>query len=543
MDLPGRAPKLAEETSDSLFEPGQFDTVVQKANVPFFSAKRPRMTTPLHQRKIFNKPPHITQVVQQPILQTPKHLKSKILKQEERTRVLSRTIKYFPSRRTSLYVLRCIGQACRQSMGKKHSRKRLQNFFKSTYAPKFKLRQEIVEPRKTRSPKGKQCYRASKDWLFGILQQSVTISKKTGGLKPVLNPRKLNFYDQDKSFKMEFLTSVCRMIERKDYMASLDLEDAFLHILIHQSCRKYLSQSSPIWAIIEPTQIHQDFEALFDMGKKTRDQNIVILNRSTDCSRYQGEIFETYSSNQQQEVIDNPHTINPTLRNDHQFKINDLKGTNKQDLGLETKSCKTIENRQDNSKRISQFYWKRSSNVCCAFTRSFNATPTFRIKKQDINKNKIMGLHSKHNKSGHTELSLVEISIKTLEWSIIYSRDARAQSFYRCERLAWGITLGKSNYSGLWEKRIHIGTYQLQGTINNTVCLETTSSNRKINSDILEQYDIIAFVKKQGGTTSEKLLNIAEDIWEFCIKTNTRPQMSYIPTYMNPADAPPRLTA
>ncbi|PVU96177.1 hypothetical protein BB561_001342 [Smittium simulii] len=99
-------------------------------------------------------------------------------------------------------------------------------------------------------------------------------------------------------------------------------------------------QSSPIRTITEPTHIKQNFEAHVDKSKKKR------------------------------EVIENYRTINPTLRNDHQFKINGFKGTNKQDSGLETRSCKTIENRQDNSKRIRQFYWESSSNVCCASTRS-----------------------------------------------------------------------------------------------------------------------------------------------------------------------------
>ncbi|PVU90614.1 hypothetical protein BB561_004806 [Smittium simulii] len=60
-----------------------------------------------------------------------------------------------------------------------------------------------------------------------------------------------------------------------------------------------------------------------------------------------------------------------------------------------------------------------------------NATPTAGIKEQGINKNKIMELHSKHNKSGHTELSLVERSIKTLEWSIIHPRDAMSRGCLR----------------------------------------------------------------------------------------------------------------
>ncbi|PVU87048.1 hypothetical protein BB561_006473 [Smittium simulii] len=101
----------------------------EEADVPVFSKNRSRMSKLLRRRRIFTKPLHITQVTQQPAFQTPKHLKSKNFKQEKRARVLSRNIKYVPSRRTSLYILSCIGQAHQKSIGKKHSRKRLQSTF------------------------------------------------------------------------------------------------------------------------------------------------------------------------------------------------------------------------------------------------------------------------------------------------------------------------------------------------------------------------------------------------------------------------------
>ncbi|PVU85722.1 hypothetical protein BB561_006908, partial [Smittium simulii] len=50
MDLPGRAPKLAEETNDSLFEPEQFDTVVESKKKKQ-KKLRPRSRRPFLQRQ------------------------------------------------------------------------------------------------------------------------------------------------------------------------------------------------------------------------------------------------------------------------------------------------------------------------------------------------------------------------------------------------------------------------------------------------------------------------------------------------------------
>lgn len=39
---------------------------------------------------------------------------------------------------------------------------------------------------------------------------------------------------------MESIKLVCSLVNKHDYMTSVDLKDAFLHVLIHHSSRKYL---------------------------------------------------------------------------------------------------------------------------------------------------------------------------------------------------------------------------------------------------------------------------------------------------------------
>jgi hypothetical protein len=74
----------------------------------------------------------------------------------------------------------------------------------------------------------------------GFSSRIFTIPKKTGDLRPVLNLRPLNQYITPPHFKMESIKMVCNIINRKDYLTSIDLQDAFLHILIHPTSRKYL---------------------------------------------------------------------------------------------------------------------------------------------------------------------------------------------------------------------------------------------------------------------------------------------------------------
>lgn len=74
----------------------------------------------------------------------------------------------------------------------------------------------------------------------GFSSRLFCITKKTGDLRPVLNLRPLNAYIAPRHFKMETLGAITSSIRKGDYMTSLDLQDAFHHVLINKRFRKYL---------------------------------------------------------------------------------------------------------------------------------------------------------------------------------------------------------------------------------------------------------------------------------------------------------------
>ena len=74
----------------------------------------------------------------------------------------------------------------------------------------------------------------------GFRSRLFTIVKKTGDLRPVLNLRPLNQYVEHEFFKMKTTKTVCSMILKNDFLTSIDLKDAFLHVPIAPTHRKYL---------------------------------------------------------------------------------------------------------------------------------------------------------------------------------------------------------------------------------------------------------------------------------------------------------------
>ena len=74
----------------------------------------------------------------------------------------------------------------------------------------------------------------------GFFSPLFTIPKRDGGVRPVFNLRKLNEFIHAPHFKMETMTQVLNLVHLGDFMTSIDLSDAFLHIKMHQHSRKYL---------------------------------------------------------------------------------------------------------------------------------------------------------------------------------------------------------------------------------------------------------------------------------------------------------------
>ena len=74
----------------------------------------------------------------------------------------------------------------------------------------------------------------------GFYSRLFLVEKATGGWRPVIDLSHLNDFVQLTSFKMETVASVLLSVREGDFLASLDLKDAYFQILIHGSSRKLL---------------------------------------------------------------------------------------------------------------------------------------------------------------------------------------------------------------------------------------------------------------------------------------------------------------
>ena len=66
------------------------------------------------------------------------------------------------------------------------------------------------------------------------------VKKPNGDYRPVLDLKSVNLYIPHKSFKMVTLQMILPFLSVGDFLASLDLRDAYLHVPVHQSSQRFL---------------------------------------------------------------------------------------------------------------------------------------------------------------------------------------------------------------------------------------------------------------------------------------------------------------
>lgn len=74
----------------------------------------------------------------------------------------------------------------------------------------------------------------------GFICSLFVIPKKSGGFRPIVNLKPLNCFIRYEHFKMENLDSARLILRKGDWMAKLDLKDAYLTVPVRPSHQKFL---------------------------------------------------------------------------------------------------------------------------------------------------------------------------------------------------------------------------------------------------------------------------------------------------------------
>ena len=123
----------------------------------------------------------------------------------------------------------------------------------------------------------------------GFYSRLFLVEKETGGWRPVIDLSHLNDFVQLTPFKMETVASVLLSVREGDFLASLDLKDAYFEIPIHGSSRKllrFMSEGtvyqfkSPVLRTVDCSPgLHQGLRGSVSLGTLPRDQTAPLSGR------------------------------------------------------------------------------------------------------------------------------------------------------------------------------------------------------------------------------------------------------------------------
>ena len=123
----------------------------------------------------------------------------------------------------------------------------------------------------------------------GFYSRLFLVEKATGGWRPVIDLSHLNDFVQLTPFKMETVASVLLSVREGDFLASLDLKDAYFQIPIHGSSRKllrfmsegtvYQFQSPVLRSVDCSPGLYQSLRGGVGLGSRSRNSTAPLPGR------------------------------------------------------------------------------------------------------------------------------------------------------------------------------------------------------------------------------------------------------------------------
>jgi len=360
---------------------------------------------------------------------------------------------------------------------------------------------------------------------------------------------------------METIQNVVRLLKRNDFLTSIDLRDAFLHVPMHRSSRCFLQfqwknqlyqfKVLPFGLSLAPLIFTKILRPLLRWARTKGIRisayldDLIIAAATKELSRKHTKMVwdklaslgfltkESKSSLTPSQTIQHLgyeiDTRNMTLR----IPGNKIRDVRREASKLLNKGTCTV-------RQLSSFIGKAIAMTAAVFPA--------RLKIQHLQTVKIQALKS--GISWEDSVSLTTTATEELLWWRTHLRQWNGLSwivanpqvdiYTDASTSGWGVVINNHSYSGSWtaaEQPRHINYKELLTVF---FALRRPEVKGRTVNIISDNITTIAYINHFGGTRSPELMKLATSLWNWCLKTGTRIRTTYVPSAFNPADAPSR---
>lgn len=388
--------------------------------------------------------------------------------------------------------------------------------------------------------------------------------KPDGSHRFILNLKDLNFFIKKEHFKIEDLKTAINILEPNNFMARLDLKDAYFLIPIHKEHQKFLTFSfndqlykfkalpfglssapliftkliKPILNFLRSRGVKaiaylDDFLILADSVEECKQHLSLLIDLLTRLGFIinwgKSELRPSRRCKFLGMIIDSQRML-LELPLDRRVKIHNL-------------ICQTL-----------QFNKIKIQNLAELIGVLVAASPAIAygwLYYKNLEKMKTEALIA-NDKNNQALASLSPEAVKELKWweahvltSVNKIRSTRFdyEIYSDASTTGWGATLGNKTAHGLWdarESKMHINFLEIKAALLGLMCFAKRWSNKQILLRI-DNVTALAYINKMGGTKNPENHKITMDLWEWCQERDIWVFAEYVASKDNVADEGSRI--
>ena len=309
----------------------------------------------------------------------------------------------------------------------------------------------------------------------GFYSNVFLVRKASGGWRPVIDLKNLNAHIHAPHFRMFTTSSVLSSVEKGDYVFKIDLQDAYFHVLIHPSSRKYLRFA------FEKTRCTLDLVGFILNRKKseldlTQDLQFLGIHLRLDLGRASlpeskaGEIVACACHLSSLKVLD-------------YSQVSHLMGSLNWASGLIP---------------LGRLYLRPLQRHFHALGLTIRFTPPRRSDPV------VLANLLRHWLDPHFLTSGIPIRPFQADYTIF--TDASSQG--------WGAHMGDSKVSGFWtriDRKLHINCLELKAVIRALQHWAPLLQGHQVMI-ATDNSTVVSYINKQGGTRSHSLLGLTVEL-------------------------------
>ena len=391
---------------------------------------------------------------------------------------------------------------------------------------------------------------------LGFYSRLFLVPKPHQRWRPVIDLSRLNTFLHVEKFKMETPESIRTSLIPGEWVSSIDLSDAYLHIPIHPSSRKYLRfcykaqvfqfTSLPFGLATAPPGLYNVRKGSETNGPLKRTQNSPIPGRLADQVPVSGGSPSEHSGSGR------PNSVLGVDNESGKIRTETYSGVFVRGLRIPPRfsPCKT------HSREMAQ---------TSGFDPTTQVKTCFDCKMFDVS-NWVASLNGENGPGGtpsHEALSVspqgaLEISsvagqppsldrshCSPLDWwqnpsnvmkgADLHPKDHSIQLFTDASNEGWSAHLDQNSTKGLWsdrEKRLHINVLELKAVSLALRDFKGQCQNQTV-LDATNNSTVVAYINKQGGTHSAEMCALLWKIMTWCHHYHITLKARHIPGCLN----------